>query len=82
MNVAITADRVGNVILGGDPNETISQRTARAREAGHRWAAVACRVLTMASRLLGSPGDHCTWSLAPGTSGRELWHWSPPGPNA
>jgi hypothetical protein len=30
-NLAILLDHVGNTLLLGDPNETISRRTARAR---------------------------------------------------
>ena len=78
LNLAIALDRAGNALLLGDPGETLSQRTARARLAGHRWAAVVCRALSIAGRLFGAAGDHCTNSLTPGTSGRELWPWSPP----
>ena len=78
MNVAIAADRAGNALLLGDPAETISQRTARARAAGQRWAVSACWLLTAAARALGSDEDHCTWALEPGTSGKELWHWCKP----
>jgi hypothetical protein len=78
LNVGIVTDRGLNVLLLGDPNETLSQRTARARVAGSRWAAWTCRVLSFLSRLFGERGDHCEWALAPGTSGAELWAWSDP----
>lgn len=79
MNLALALDRLLNALTAGSSNETVSQRTARARAAGHAWAVHACAFLTRAARLLGSDqADHCTWSLEPGTLGEELWHWSPP----
>ncbi|CAH2606132.1 conserved exported protein of unknown function (plasmid) [Rhodovastum atsumiense] len=79
LNLALALDRFANALLMGSANETLSQRTARARAAGHRWASVACAVLTWAANRLGTPGDHCANSLdGDGTYGVELWHWSPP----
>ena len=75
MNLALALDRLANVLLLGDPAETVSQRLARARAAGNRWAALACRGLAAVGRRLGETEDHCTWSLSPDSSGRELWRW-------
>ena len=76
-NLALLLDHAGNTLLLGDPNETISSRTARARNAGHRWAAVACRVLTA---VLGGHGDedHCAYAIDATlpSMGREVWNWS------
>ncbi len=74
LNVAELADVVLNTILLGDPRETVSRRTARAREAGERWAVVACKILTVIFRFMQQ--DHCTWSLEPGSEAKEVWHWS------
>ncbi len=83
LNAALFADLAGNTLLAGNPRETISMRTARARHAGHRWAAVACRALTWIGAKLGSTvGDHCTWALddSSGSIAAEVWHWSQPIP--
>jgi hypothetical protein len=77
LNVAIAVDRLASSLLGGSPNVTLSQRTARCRLAGQKWASAACWLLTKAGHLLGAQGDHCTNSLTPGTDGLELWDWSP-----
>jgi hypothetical protein len=77
LNFALLTDKALNTILAGDPNETVSQRTARAREAGQRWATHACAVLTWAGNLMGANRDHCTWALSPGSIGAEVWDWSP-----
>lgn len=71
MNWLLWLDRTGNTILLGDPNETISRRTARAREAGEKWAFVACKILAF---FLGR--DHCAYAMTPGSWGKEIWHWS------
>ena len=82
LNLLLTLDLVGNVILLGLPRETISRRTARARAAGSRAAARFCQVLTWGGiAFFGQPKgrDHCDWALQGGDAiAAELWHWSPP----
>lgn len=73
INVLLAFDRLVNAVLLGDPNATLSQRFALAERAGKRVGIVACRVLGWFAK------DHCAHSLTPGSSGRELWAWSPPG---
>lgn len=73
VNGLVMIDHVGNTILGGSPNETVSQRTARAELDGQRWAHVACAIMGWFNK------DHCAWSLTPGTIAAEIWHWSPEG---
>jgi len=43
--IAVGYDQLGNVAFGGDPDETISSRAARARRAGRRWGCVLCGLL-------------------------------------
>lgn len=82
LNAAIVADLGLNALLGGQPLETLSQRTARARRAGSKPAAAFCAVLTWVFNRFGAKGDHCQWSLEePGSLGRELWAWSDDTPN-
>lgn len=73
VNGFLALDLLLNAVLGGDPHETLSHRTARAELAGNRLAAVGCRVLGWFD-----PG-HCDWSLTPGTIGKEVWSWTPSG---
>ena len=73
-------DHLGNTLLLGDPNETISARAARARKAGRVWAKYACMVLTGAARIvtLGKvTRDHCDYALDPTVlpNTREIWDW-------
>ncbi len=80
-NFLLTCDlTLNSVLLWGDPHESVSQRTARARAAGSRAAAAFCKVLTFFSNIIGNHGDHCTWALAKqDADADEIWHWSPPG---
>jgi hypothetical protein len=65
LNVAISLDEFGNAITGGDPEETISSRAAKARNAGRVWGCVLCKFLGyVATKIAGKPTDHCTLSLA------------------
>lgn len=52
-NLLIAFDQLLNAILGGNPDETLSHRAKRARDAGRRWGCVLCRVLDLFDR------DHC-----------------------
>lgn len=57
LNWLILLDEAGNTLTGGSPNETISERAAKARNAGRRWGCILCRVL---NRI--NPG-HCDRAL-------------------
>ena len=81
INALILDDEALNTVLLGAPYETVSQRTAWCRKDGGKpwgWLArIACTLLTMAGRLVGSTQDHCTWAITPGTpSGYRIWRWS------
>lgn len=57
MNFAIWIDEGVNTIFGGSPNETVSERAAKARNAGRKWGCVLCRLLNWIN-----PG-HCDNAL-------------------
>jgi len=58
LNVAVWVDEGFNTLFGGSPNETISERAAKARNAGCRWGCMLCRILNWIN-----PG-HCDNALA------------------
>jgi hypothetical protein len=58
LNLAILLDEAANTLAGGSPNETISERAAKARNAGRRWGCVLCRALNWIN-----PG-HCDNELS------------------
>jgi len=57
LNFAIWIDEGVNTIFGGSPNETVSERAAKARNAGSKWGCVLCRLLNWIN-----PG-HCDNAL-------------------
>ena len=76
LNLLILADHALNTSLLGNPEETLSARIARARVAGHYWATIGCKCLSLMFFFMKR--DHCTWALEKGTVDQEIWHWSPP----
>jgi hypothetical protein len=57
-------DRLWNVILGGDDEETISHRVARARARGVWWGRAACWSLSQVGRVYRPWRQHCDDVLA------------------
>jgi hypothetical protein len=45
MNMLIATDQWVNTALGGDPDETISSRAAKAKRKGKTWGRWMCKVL-------------------------------------
>jgi hypothetical protein len=45
LNLLILLDEAGNTLTGGSPNETISERAAKARNEGKEWGCILCRFL-------------------------------------
>ena len=45
LNVLISIDQLGNALLRGDPDETISSRAAKAEVRGKRWGCLLCKFL-------------------------------------
>lgn len=64
LNLLILLDQAGNTLAGGSPNETISERSAKARAAGRKWGCVICAFLGWCATLIaGKPTDHCANAL-------------------
>ena len=58
LNIAtVLFDEFPNVLIGGNPHETISDRAALARAAGRKWGCVLCKFLDWVA-----PG-HCDGAL-------------------
>jgi hypothetical protein len=56
-NVLVILDCLGNSLAGGDPDETISSRAAKARDAGQEWGCLLCKFLNWFQT------NHCTLAL-------------------
>jgi len=57
LNYAVWLDEGVNTVFGGSPNETVSERAAKARNAGRKWGCILCRFLNWIN-----PG-HCDDAL-------------------
>lgn len=66
-------DCLGNSLAGGDPLETISSRSAKARLEGRKWGCLMCSLLGWAATIIaGKPTDHCAESLQKNEGSRAV----------
>jgi hypothetical protein len=65
-NVLISIDQFANTVAGGDPDETISSRAAKAQAEGKRWGCMLCMLLNQVQR------DHCQRALEPDEGARAV----------
>jgi len=56
-NLLISIDQLGNTLLGGDPDETISSRMGKRARKGDRLGICVCKVLDVFEK------DHCEKSI-------------------
>ena len=56
-NLLISADQFFNTVLGGNPDETISSRAAKAKPSGKKWGCVLCKLLDKFDK------NHCEKSI-------------------
>ena len=56
-NILIAIDQLGNAVIGGDPDETISSRAGKDKKKGRKWAIYLCWVLNKIDT------DHCKESI-------------------
>jgi len=74
--VLIGVDQLGNTLLGGDPDETISSRLGRLKvHHGGRipWHHPIARLVDHALEVVDK--GHSVDSIEPGTHGVETWPW-------
>lgn len=58
-NILISLDQLGNALLAGSPDETISSRAGKAMREGKAWGCVLCRFLNLFEN------EHCAKSIEP-----------------
>lgn len=81
LNFLNLADHMVNFLLLGDADETLSARTARARNAGWQWASSVCAFLSFTIRIISLghiDHDHCAVALDKSIrpNSREIWNWN------
>jgi hypothetical protein len=65
-NLLVSLDQFVNTVAGGDPDETISSRAAKAEAEGKRWGCILCGLLDKIQK------DHCKRSLEPDEGARAI----------
>jgi hypothetical protein len=71
INLLLAFDQLGNTILGGDPDETISSRAAKAAAQQHKWGCYLCKFLDFLDR------DHC-FKVLEYDEGKKAAEWLAP----
>ncbi len=66
MNVLIALDQLGNALLGGDPDETISSRLGKAQERGSGYGAWLRKILDWIDK------DHCAEAIERDEGKRQI----------
>lgn len=74
--MAMAVDQFASTVLGGHPDDTVSQRLGRAKLAGGGTVVTTMVTIvdTLALVLVGEK-DHCVNSLSGKTNAKELWNW-------
>lgn len=77
LNMLMAIDQFASTILGGHPDDTISQRLGRAIIAGEKSVAIkiSVSIVDMLAKVLVGERDHCINSLKGKTDAREIWNW-------
>lgn len=57
LRILISIDQLANTILGGNEDETISSRAAKAQLSGKKWGCVLCKLLDALDK------NHCEKSI-------------------
>jgi hypothetical protein len=75
INMAFAFDQFFSTVLGGHPDETISQRLGRASLAGNKTASKFRFVVDEIVFTLTGEENHCLKSLYGSTKAKEIWNW-------
>lgn len=68
-NILVALDQLGNALLGGDPDETISSRAGKCvKRGGNTSCQVLCKILNYIDR------DHCSKSIEKDEGRDAVWH--------
>lgn len=75
INVFFGLDQFVSTLLGGHPDDTVSQRLGRAMVAGHKGAEPFRMAVDWIFLLLIGEDNHCLRSLSGTTMVKEIWNW-------
>jgi hypothetical protein len=75
INMAFAIDQFVSTILGGHPDDTVSQRLGRALLAKVELAIPFAAFVDFLAWAITGETDHCLASLTGRASVKELWNW-------
>lgn len=77
INCLLSIDQFGNVLLLGDPDETISSRLGRAEVSGRPvpFAVALGKIVNKLFNIIAGQKNHILDSIEPGTFKNEIWNW-------
>lgn len=75
LNMLFAIDQFVSTLLGGHPDDTVSQRLGRAHLAGSNIVEPFRMTLDWLVLILFGEDNHCLRSLSGKSSVKELWNW-------
>lgn len=75
VNLIMALDQFVSTLLGGHPDDTVSQRLGRAHIAGVFWTEPFRVLLDAVAFVLAGEMNHCLSSLSGKSSAKEVWNW-------
>lgn len=75
INLVFTIDQFLSTILGGHPDDTVSQRLGRASLAGNEAAEPFRMAVDLLAFVVSGEINHCVNSLSGKTMAKEIWNW-------
>lgn len=68
-------DQFISTVLGGHPDDTVSQRLGRAHVAGYKRTEPFRIAVDFLAYVLVGEDNHCLRSLSGKTMAKEIWNW-------
>ncbi len=77
LNMLMAFDQFISTVLGGHPDDTVSQRLGRAYLGGSESVILlfSMRMVDKLAKILAGEDQHCIRSLSGKTNAKELWNW-------
>jgi len=75
LNMAMAVDQFVSTVLGGHPDDTVSQRLGRAQLAQVSWTRPLQLTVDFFALMLVGERNHCLESLRGKTMAKEIWNW-------
>lgn len=75
INLTMAFDQFLSTVLGGHPDDTVSQRLGRAKVAGYTHTEPLRIAIDFIFYMLLGEDNHCLRSLSGKSMAKEIWNW-------